>query len=245
MSSSSKVYLITGANRGIGLALVNEIASKNVNKDVAVIAAVRDISSQAIAHLSAKYPGKIHAMEFIAGDVESNQALAKDIETKFGHVDTVVSCAGNPPEEFRTHFEVNTIGIVVLFQALYKLLKSSTEPKFIPMTSGGGSLTLSIFMHATINPYCASKAALNLIARRIHFENDWLICFPLSPGAVHTDMTRTNRDLDKTGSIAHSMDTLGRSAETAATMLMDVVDNATREKDGGEFVDVDGSRLMW
>ncbi|KAF9035377.1 NAD(P)-binding protein [Hymenopellis radicata] len=255
MSSSSKVYLITGANRGIGLALVNEIASKNVNKDVAVIAAVRDISSQAIAHLSAKYPGKIHAMKFIAGDVESNQALAKDIETKFGHVDTVVSCAAicnyvapvqeTPPEEFRTHYEVNTIGIVVLFQALYKLLKSSTEPKFIPMTSAGGSLTSSISMLATINPYCASKAALNLIARRIHFENDWLICFPLAPGAVDTDMARINRDLDKTGSIAQMLDAIGRSAETAATMLMDVVEKATREKDGGEFVDVDGSRITW
>ncbi len=79
-----------------------------------------------------------------------------------------------PPEEFRVHYEVNTIGTIVLFQALYKLLKASTQPKFIPMTSAGGSLTASISMTATINPYCASKAALNLIARRIHFENDWL-----------------------------------------------------------------------
>ncbi len=182
--------------------MVNEIASKNVNKDVAVIAAVRDISSQAIADLSAKYPGKIHAVKYVAGEVENNQALAEDIENQFGHVDAVVACAGQssfpsyteyrvieivtaianfvapihetPPEEFRAHYEINTIGIVVLFQAFYKLLRASTEPKFIPMTSGAASLTISDSMLAAINCYCASKVALNLIARRIHFENDWL-----------------------------------------------------------------------
>ncbi|KAF8901108.1 NAD(P)-binding protein [Mucidula mucida] len=250
MSSSVQVYLVTGANRGIGIALVNEIASKNVNKDVAVIAAVRDISSQAIADLSAKYPGKIHAVKYVAGDVENNQALAEDIENQFGHVDAVVACAAianfvapiheTPPEEFRAHYEINTIGIVVLFQAFYKLLRASTEPKFIPMTSGAASLTTSDSMLAAINCYCASKVALNLIARRIHFENDWLICFPLAPGAVDTDMSVFCPSYPK-----ELAGLTGRSMETAANMLMDVVESATREKEGGEFINVDGSRIPW
>ncbi len=56
---------------------------------------------------------------------------------------------------------------------------------------------------------------------------------------------RLNRVLDKTGYIAHALDTRGRSVETAASMLMDVVESATREKDGGEFINVDGSRIPW
>lgn len=74
--------------------MLNEITSKNADKDVAIIAAVRDISSQAIADISEKYPGKIHALKYIAGDVENNQALAKEINAKFDHVDTVVAVAG-------------------------------------------------------------------------------------------------------------------------------------------------------
>ncbi|KAF8990527.1 NAD(P)-binding protein [Hymenopellis radicata] len=198
MSPSTKVYLITGANRGIGLAMLNEIATNNADKDVAIIAAARDISSQAIADISRKYPGKIHALKYIAGDVENNKVLAQDIEAKFGHVDTVVAVAGisnylgtvleTPVDQFRDHFEVNAVGVAVLFQALYNLLKSSKEPKFIPLTTGAASFTAFIQMPAGMACYGASKAALNYIVRRIHFENEWLICFPLAPGIVDTDI---------------------------------------------------------
>ncbi len=56
---------------------------------------------------------------------------------------------------------------------------------------------------------------------------------------------RINGDQDKSGAIAHMLETKGLSPETAATMLMDVVENATREKHGGDFIDVDGSRISW
>jgi NAD(P)-dependent dehydrogenase (short-subunit alcohol dehydrogenase family) len=36
--------------------------------------------------------------------------------------------------------------------------------------------------------YGASKAAVNYIVRKIHFENPGLIAFPMSPGWVQTDM---------------------------------------------------------
>ncbi|KAF9024456.1 NAD(P)-binding protein [Hymenopellis radicata] len=245
MSPSTKVYLITGANRGIGLAMLNEIASNNADKDVAIIAAARDISSQAIADISRKYPGKIHALKYIAGDVENNKVLAQDIEAKFGHVDTVVAVAGisnylgtvleTPVDQFRDHFEVNAVGVAVLFQALYNLLKSSKEPNF----------TAFIQMPAGMACYGASKAALNYIVRRIHFENEWLICFPLAPGIVDTDMSRLNRSLDKTGSLAQIQDAMSIPGETAARMLVGIVEDATREKDGGEFVNIDGTKIPW
>ncbi len=59
---------------------MNEIASRNADKDIAVIAAVRDISFQSIADISGKYPGKIHALKYIAGDAANNQALAEEIK---------------------------------------------------------------------------------------------------------------------------------------------------------------------
>ncbi|KAF9035354.1 NAD(P)-binding protein [Hymenopellis radicata] len=218
MSSSAKVYRVTGANRGIGFAL-------NADKDIAVIAAVRDISSQSFTNICGKYPGKIHAMKYVA----NNQALAKEIKAKFGRVDTVVSCAaiGNnlatiletPLEEFEDHFPANAVGVVVLFQTLYGLLKSSKAPKFIPISSVAGSLTASMSLPATANTYGVSKAALDYIARRTHFENDRLVCFPLDPGPVDTDMSRLIRALDKSGSVGAILNAHANTTEAAATKL--------------------------
>ncbi|KAF8901121.1 hypothetical protein CPB85DRAFT_1256457 [Mucidula mucida] len=244
MSSTTKVYLVTGANRGIGLALVNEIASRNADKDIAVIAAVRDISSQSIADISGKYPGKIHALKYVAGDAANNQALAEEIKAKFGHVDTVIANAAIGTQ-FEDHFHVNALGVVVLFQAFYGLLKASKEPKFIPISSSSGSITVSMGFPVATNAYGVSKIALNFIARRIHFENDWLVCFPLDPGPVDTDMGQLARKMDKSGALGALLDAIARTTEVAATKLIDVIEDATREKDGGEFVDLNGGRVTW
>ena len=76
-----------------------------------------------------------------------------------------------------TNFElkVNVTGTIVLFQALYGLLKKSKAPKFVPVSSDGGCLDGAMVKSAIGGPsYGASKAALNWVTRKIHFENEWL-----------------------------------------------------------------------
>ena len=67
------------------------------------------------------------------------------------------------------------MGPLVLFQSLYVLLKASKLPRFIPIGSGSGSLDM-IPRLGTLDmaPYGVSKAALNWLTRKIHFENDWI-----------------------------------------------------------------------
>lgn len=63
----------------------------------------------------------------------------------------------------------------MLFQTTHALLKASkATPKFIPISSAGASFTH--YMHVPVGYVCygASKAAANYIARKIHFENEWL-----------------------------------------------------------------------
>ncbi|PBK79950.1 NAD(P)-binding protein [Armillaria gallica] len=250
-----RVYLITGANRGIGLSLVNELAAKN--SDISIFAGVRNPSTAtSLKELSKKYPGKITIVKYISADVEGNKALAKEIETKNGHLDVVIACAGiatymgsaleTPASELQDHLDVNVTGILVLFQSVYSLLKTSTSsPRFIPISSAAASLTAFISLPAGYTCYGASKVAVNYIARKIHFENDWLICFPLAPGIVQTDMSRANREMDKTGTLAPIQDAMAISTEEAAPLLVGVVENATREKDSGEFMNIDGQKLPW
>ncbi|CAA7260849.1 unnamed protein product [Cyclocybe aegerita] len=253
--SPTKVYLITGANRGIGLGLVNELVTRH--KDVFVYAGVRDpTKATALQETSTKFPGKVEIVKLVSADEQTNKDVAKTIQEKHGYVDVVIANAAVsqpngavgviPIDAFRKHIEVNATGAVVLFQAVLPLLKASkSTPKFVPITSGGGSLTAYIDQQYEIVAYGASKAALNFITRRIHFENDWLVAFPLSPGVVRTDMAYHASELDTTGEIAKLLDQASVSVEDASAMLVNIIDNATREKEGGEFVNVDGGRIPW
>ena len=91
--SSTTVYFVTGANRGIGLALVKELLSGT--KDTHVFAGARSLSNAtALKELEASHPGKLTIVPFIAADVENNKAAAKVVADKFGYVDVVIGNAG-------------------------------------------------------------------------------------------------------------------------------------------------------
>ncbi|KAK0437657.1 NAD(P)-binding protein [Armillaria borealis] len=224
-----KVYLITGANRGIGLALVNELAAKNSN--ISIFAGVRNPSAaSSLEELSKKYLGKIIIVKYISADKEGNKVLAKEIDTKHGHLDVVITCASiatymgtaleTPANELWDHFDVNITGILVLFQSVYSLLKASTSsPRFIPLSPAAASLTAFISLPARYTCY---------------------VCFPLTPGIVDMDML-----MDTTGTLAPIQDALAISAKKAATLLLGIIENATQENDGGEFINVDGQKLTW
>lgn len=71
--------------------------------------------------------------------------------------------------------QINVVGTLVLFQAAYPLLKTSTSsPKFIPMSSGGGSIAMGTPVPAGLLAYGSSRAALNYLARKLHFEHEEL-----------------------------------------------------------------------
>lgn len=80
------------------------------------------------------------------------------------------------------HFNVNVIGVVRLFQAALPLLQKAKAPKFITLGTTAGSIGNIESVNFPNTPYGTSKAALNYVTRKIHFENPKVIAFPLSPG---------------------------------------------------------------
>jgi NAD(P)-dependent dehydrogenase (short-subunit alcohol dehydrogenase family) len=105
--SSPVVYFITGANRGIGLALAAEILSNTTSaaKDVHVFAGARSPSSaKALQELQSRYPGKLSIVAFVAADEENNKAAAKIVQEKFGWVDVVIGNAGKTITLWFAHF---------------------------------------------------------------------------------------------------------------------------------------------
>jgi NAD(P)-dependent dehydrogenase (short-subunit alcohol dehydrogenase family) len=117
--------------------------------------------------------------------------------------------------------------------------------------------------------YGASKAALNSLTRKLHFENEWLVAFPLDPGPVNTEGGKYILPLlipifadppslclfrragilameqDTSGTIQDFFDQAGLTPEVVSAKLVEIIDNSTRDGEGGQFVNVHGGRLAW
>lgn len=161
-----------------------------------VVAAVRDPSNaDSVASLKVLSVGTGSKLIIVKIDSLSETDAAdavKLLESEHGitSLDVVIANSGiaryvgsviaTPLEEFRSHFEVNTLGPLVLFQATAALLEAAKGPKFFVVSTMGASIT--DVMPLPIVAYSSSKTAVNFIARKIHFEHEKITTVILNPG---------------------------------------------------------------
>jgi norsolorinic acid ketoreductase len=122
---SSKIYLITGANRGLGLGLVEALLQR---PNVTILAGVRDLSSSSSKSLAALPSGVGSRIIVLQMDISItstiSSALATLLSYSINHIDIVIANAGiskyygpavsTPISEVRDHLEINTIGALTL-----------------------------------------------------------------------------------------------------------------------------------
>ncbi len=179
---------------GLGKGLVEYYLSQ---PNYAVIAGVRDpahATSKALQSLF-KGNGSFLIVAKIESTSESDPASAvKELQSTHGiaALDVVIANAGIskvfPPvsevkmADVREHFEVNVCGVICLFQAVLPLLNNAKAPKFVTLGTSAASLADMEKRNFPNPAYGTSKAALNYITLKIHFENPRLTAFPLDPG---------------------------------------------------------------
>jgi len=183
--------VVTGAGRGIGLALVREFLRAPEHR---VWACSRDISALQT----------IPSSQIIAEALDITTASAAEISQRvsrhFPTVDVLIHNAGvliNHPfettslDDWHRIFEVNLFSVVKINQALLPLLKKSTAAHIVHIGSMGGVQGSSKF--PGLSAYSASKAALaNLtecMAEELKPDGIHVNCLAL--GAVDTEMLRT------------------------------------------------------
>ncbi|KAJ6498240.1 hypothetical protein DFH09DRAFT_1495250 [Mycena vulgaris] len=232
--SNKTVYLISGANRGIGYALAASLAAR---PDTIVFAGSRDPAAQSLKDLAAKHPN-VHPVKLTSADQADNEAAIAEIQKIAGQLDVIIANAGiskyygtlptTPISEFKQHWEVNTLGTVALFQAAHTLLLASPSktPIFALISSVIGSM--GRYTHVQATPYGSSKAAANFLVKAMDAENPALIALAINPGWVATDMGNE-------GANANGMAQAPVSVEDSVTGIMSRIDGATREKTGGRF----------
>lgn len=97
-------------------------------------------------------------------------------------------CLTIPPSQLLDAIKVNTCGPLYLYQATHALLTSPTRgerarrPVFLITSSGAGCISASPGI--PVGAYGTSKAAVNMLAREMHLQNEktGLIVFPYHPG---------------------------------------------------------------
>ena len=199
--------VITGANRGIGLALASLYASRGDT----VFACCRSPSSaQALQALAET--AKLRVLPLDVRDEASVAALASTLSDK--PVDTLINNAGvsgGPLDEqtatrmdfaaWADAFDTNTMGPVRVLQALLPSLKRAKNPKVMSVTSQLGAISLDL---ALAFGYSASKAALNKFMRLAAGElsSDGIAVGLIHPGWVKTDMGGAGAHITPTESAA-------------------------------------------
>jgi norsolorinic acid ketoreductase len=168
---------------GLGRGLLETLIQR---PNTVVVAGVRnpsDSSSKSLESLSTG-PGSKVIVVFIDSNDDASAEKAIDVlqtQHNINKIDTVVANAGiskyygpatiTPISEVREHFEVNVAGTIVLFQAVWPLLKTSSHPMFMALSSGVASLGDMESLPLPATAYGMSKVAVKYMVREIHFEN--------------------------------------------------------------------------
>uniref|UniRef100_A0A0K3CE00 BY PROTMAP: gi/342320899/gb/EGU12837.1/ Proteophosphoglycan ppg4 [Rhodotorula glutinis ATCC 204091] n=1 Tax=Rhodotorula toruloides TaxID=5286 RepID=A0A0K3CE00_RHOTO len=240
-SPAPTVYVISGASRGIGFAITSILAQHD---NVLIFAGARDLKSAQLNELAQKSSGKVIPVKLESTSVEDAAALAKVVEEKAGKVDYVLAVAGisqsTDPiaqvslDDVRRHFEVNTIGPLVLFQALLPLTTKSTAPHFIVVSTIAGSIASMPQVTFPVSAYAISKTAVNSAVGRIAIEHPDLDAFVCHPGFVSSDMVK--QFAEKTGAPLSDFESFGMiTPEESAASLVKLFDEAKKETHSGKF----------
>lgn len=118
------VYLVSGANRGIGLGFVVFLAAR---PDTIVFAGARNPDAASdLKALASKYSNKVHIVELVAADKAGNEAAVAEIKRVAGRLDVVIANAGlgnfigsileTTPEAMREHYEVCCLYLTSMLQ---------------------------------------------------------------------------------------------------------------------------------
>ena len=167
--------LITGANRGLGLAFVTQLLERGAR----VLACCRDpAKANVLAALAAAHGDRlaIHALD--AADPDAIAALPKAAAKHLQRIDLLVNNAGVlvSGERFgnveaaslATSFAVNASAPLLITQALAPLLALGNKPRVLCISSQLGSIAQST-SYRTVS-YAMSKAALNMAVKRLAAE---------------------------------------------------------------------------
>lgn len=205
--SEMKLALVTGANKGIGYEIATGLGALGYRVGVGARDEARRES--AVEKLRAAGVDAFGVPLDVTGDQSVTDAVEL-IERRAGRLDVLVNNAGisgemgpgwgqDPTtldlEVVRTVVETNVIGVIRVTNAMLPLLRRSTSPRIVNVSSSVGSLTRQADPDIEIGPvmaaYAPSKSYLNAVTVQYarQFAGSNILVNAACPGLVATDFT--------------------------------------------------------
>ena len=198
----NKVALVTGANKGIGLAIASQLAAKGLT----VLVGARDAARGEVAVQSIAGDARAWSLDVTSAD--SIAAAFTRIERELGRLDVLVNNAGiatfGAPsqariEDVRAVFETNVLGVIAVTQAMLPLLLDAPAGRIVNVSTRLASIaaiTAPTFPMRGIGgvAYGPSKSALNAVtvAFAQELEGTRVKVNAACPGHTATDLNGHN-----------------------------------------------------
>ncbi|KAL3132419.1 hypothetical protein ABBQ32_008978 [Trebouxia sp. C0010 RCD-2024] len=199
------VWVVTGANRGIGLEFIVQILAM---PDTSVVAGVRTPEKAIdLQKLADKHGDRLHIVKLDLANIETITAAVEVIEKlQKNGVDFLVNNAGvlgsfshirdQDIEDMKAVLLTNVVGTFAVTKAFLPLLKQGRMKTILNISSDAGCLTQNAsFLHddsqsdaAMALSYRTSKVALNMGGSRYYDKADMLVILMLLPSANVTHL---------------------------------------------------------
>lgn len=186
----AKVALVTGARRGIGLAIARGLAESGAQ----IILAGR--SMEGMESVLAELGGSASTVVCDVSNEASVQAAATQVSERYGRLDILVNNAGIDPhyapldrtstEEWNQVLQTNLNGVFFCCRHLGGLMLPARSGAIINISSVAGQVALKRQV-----PYCASKGGVEQLTKALAY--DWaehnIRVNAIGYGFIKTDLT--------------------------------------------------------
>jgi NAD(P)-dependent dehydrogenase (short-subunit alcohol dehydrogenase family) len=186
VNADQPVAVVTGGNRGVGREVCRQLALLGFS----VVLGSRDLRRGELAAKELDPEGmRIVACQLEVDNSVSVAGMAEWVKNRFGRTDVLVNNASTMYDRWATAsnadlgtvaeaVDVNLFGPWRVIDALLPMLRSSTRPRIVNVSSEGGSIS------GGSPAYSVSKAALNALTRLLAAElaRDGILVNAVCPG---------------------------------------------------------------
>lgn len=200
MTNNHRTALVTGANTGIGYETTRQLSALGWT----VWLGARDPERGRVAAMSLE--GDVRFVQLDVTDDTSVRTALATIGAETG-LDVLINNAGIAgtwapadeivPSDFLPVFGVNLLGPVRMLHTALPLLRKSSHPVVVNVSSGMGSFGVTTDPQRFESQlasvvYPASKAALNMVTSQVAKALPWLTINSVDPGYTATDLNGFN-----------------------------------------------------
>ncbi|CAE6481353.1 unnamed protein product [Rhizoctonia solani] len=240
-------WMVTGSSRGIGLALVTELAKYSSN---IIFATCRnpDKATDLKKVADNAYADRVHIVPLDVTDETSIMEAAKDIGDRLGRVGPIPGDAGLDyliqnaaitlpgdgdnamtleAQAFHEIMTTNVLGPALIMKYMHPYLRKSFRPVVVNVSSGLASIAMDLGPNKA--SYSISKTALHMLTYKQAKACPDMIVLSVHPASVKTDMGTNEAEFEP---------------PYVAEEMIQLLQRVTLE-DSGKFLRYDGASEAW